>query len=32
MSNVHFKDIDDTNEFKVRNIKLRSGQENLLKP
>ena len=30
MSNVHFRDIDDTNEFKVRNIKLRSGQEKFI--
>lgn len=30
MSNVHFKDIDGTNEFKVRNIKLRSGQEKFI--
>ncbi|MCC2409114.1 GNAT family N-acetyltransferase [Bacillus sp. FSL W8-0519] len=30
MSNVHFRDIDDTNEFKVRNINLRSGQEKFI--
>lgn len=27
MSNVNFKDIDVTNEYQVRNIKLKSGQE-----
>ncbi|KPB06270.1 GNAT family N-acetyltransferase [Bacillus sp. CHD6a] len=27
MSNVYFKDIDVTNEYQVRNIKLKSGQE-----
>ncbi|UOQ84715.1 GNAT family N-acetyltransferase [Gracilibacillus salinarum] len=30
MSNVHFKNIDDTNECKVRNIKLKSGQETFI--
>lgn len=27
MSNVHFKNIDDNNEYKVRNIKLKPGQD-----
>ncbi len=30
MSNVNFKDIDDTNEYEVRNIKLKSGQEKFI--
>jgi len=30
MSNVHFKNIDNTNEYKVRNIKLKPGQEKFI--
>ncbi|WP_042148500.1 GNAT family N-acetyltransferase [Paucisalibacillus sp. EB02] len=30
MSNVHFRDIDDSNESIVRNIKLKPGQENFI--
>lgn len=30
MSQVHFKDIDDTNEYKVRNIKLKPEQEKFI--
>jgi diamine N-acetyltransferase len=30
MYNVYFRDIDDTNEFTVRNITLKSGQENFI--
>ena len=30
MSNVHFKNIDDTNEYKVRNIKLKPGQDKFI--
>jgi len=30
MSNVHIRDIDDTNEFIVRKIKLKPGQEKLI--
>ncbi|WP_461611044.1 GNAT family N-acetyltransferase [Cytobacillus kochii] len=30
MSKLHFKDIDVTNEFNVRNIKLKSGQEKFI--
>lgn len=30
MSNVYFKDIDDTNEYKVRQIKLKEGQERFI--
>lgn len=30
MRNVHFKNIDDTNEYKVRNIKLKHGQEKFI--
>jgi diamine N-acetyltransferase len=30
MSNVHFRNIDDTNEYKVRNIKLKPGQEKFI--
>lgn len=30
MGNIHFKDIDDTNEYIVRNIKLKTGQEKFI--
>lgn len=30
MSNVHFRDINDSNESIVRNIKLKPGQENFI--
>ncbi|HDG2052521.1 TPA: GNAT family N-acetyltransferase, partial [Staphylococcus aureus] len=30
MSNVHFKNIDDTNEYKVRNINLKPGQDKFI--
>lgn len=30
MSNIYFRDIDNTNEYKVRNIKLKSEQENFI--
>ena len=30
MSNVHFKNIDDTNQYKVRNIKLKPGQDKFI--
>ena len=30
MSNVHFKNIDNSNEYKVRNIKLKPGQEKFI--
>ncbi|WP_345240243.1 GNAT family N-acetyltransferase [Pontibacillus salipaludis] len=30
MCNVYFKDIDDTNEYKVRQIKLKYGQEKFI--
>ncbi|MEN2767691.1 GNAT family N-acetyltransferase [Ornithinibacillus xuwenensis] len=30
MYNVYFRDIDDKNEFTVRNITLKSGQENFI--
>ena len=30
MSNVHFKNIDDTNEYKVRTIKLKPGQDKFI--
>ncbi|SDN14800.1 diamine N-acetyltransferase [Psychrobacillus sp. OK028] len=30
MNNVHFKNIDDTNEYKVRNIKLKPAQEKFI--
>ena len=30
MSNVHFKNIDNSNEYKVRSIKLKPGQEKFI--
>ncbi|MGV2941379.1 GNAT family N-acetyltransferase [Mesobacillus sp. LC4] len=30
MSDVYFKNIDETNEYKVRNIRLKSGQEKFI--
>jgi len=32
MCNVHFKEIDDTNEYEVRNIKLKPEQEKFIEP